>query len=434
MKFIKLTKIFKILTNLKLAILILILISFFSSLGSIIEQDETLDFYKEKYPSTKPIFGFISANLITQLGLDHIYQTFWFLALLSIFSLCLISCTMTQQLPIFFNSKKYLFKQKKKSFKPLPLFIKLAKSYYSTEKILIETKKKNIYLYQKERSLYGYKGLFGRISPILVHVSLICLLLGAASGTFLGFKAQEMPLKGELFNIQNLLRTGQLAKISVNNYRINDFWIEYKKKIINQFYSDISILDNFGNEIKRQTVSVNNPIHHKAIDVYQGDWSLIGIRVKLLRENQIKEVPMLVLTNQPKSWVTCVKTENKVYVVIFNQLQNKFLIYDNQGKFLRANNIGDIIGGEFIIKEFLPATGLLLKSDPTIPLMYFGFALLMITASLSYLPYTQIWVAHTRKLIIFGSAANRDKGKADVEFETLIRSTQGKLKNTNYYY
>ena len=57
--------------------------------------------------------------------------------------------------------------------------------------------------------------------------------------------------------------------------RINDFWVEYKNSKINQFYSNLSILDNYGNELKNQTISVNNPIHFKNIDFYQSDWNLI---------------------------------------------------------------------------------------------------------------------------------------------------------------
>ena len=52
------TKIFKKLANLQFAIGLLITIGFLIAIGTIIEQDQTLSFYKENYPENNPIFGF----------------------------------------------------------------------------------------------------------------------------------------------------------------------------------------------------------------------------------------------------------------------------------------------------------------------------------------------------------------------------------------
>jgi cytochrome c biogenesis protein ResB len=45
--------------------------------------------------------------------------------------------------------------------------------------------------------IYGYKGLIGRISPILVHLSLIIILGGSALGALKISKRKVLP-KGEL--------------------------------------------------------------------------------------------------------------------------------------------------------------------------------------------------------------------------------------------
>jgi cytochrome c biogenesis protein len=51
-----------------------------------------------------------------------------------------------------------------------------------------------------------------------------------------------------------------------------------KIKLVSQFYSDISILDNQGNETKRKTISVNYPLINNSVYYYQTDWNLIGLR------------------------------------------------------------------------------------------------------------------------------------------------------------
>lgn len=426
MKSLQTKKIIKILTDLKFALAVLLAIAIASSLGSFIEQDEPIFFYQQNYPLEKPIYGFINSNFILILGLDHIYRTWWFLSLLVILGVSLVSCTITRQFPIFKNSKDYSFKKEKKSFLNLPFFVKIENIYYLKEIILLKIQKLNFYIYQNENLVYGYKGLIGRISPILVHLSLIIILIGSLIGAFKNFKAQEVLPKGELFHIQNPIRVGWFTALPDVNIRVNDFWVEYEKKKIHQFYSNLSILDNYGNEIKEQTISVNNPLRYKNIDIYQSDWNLLGIRLEKLGEKKIYEFPLFSLNKTAKSWITWVKDSDKNYSLLFDQLKQTFLLYDEKGNFLKESKLGEIIDKEYKISDILPSTGLLIKYDPSIGIIYFGFGLLMITTGLSYLPYTQIWIFHNSKNSWIGGITNRGKIQVEIEFENLIRYIENK--------
>jgi cytochrome c biogenesis protein len=441
----KLQKYVKLLIDLKFAIGILGLIAFTSSFGSFIEQDEPRSFYEENY--SNPIYGFIDANFILKLGLDHIYTTWWFLSLLAILSFSLIGCTITRQFPLFKNSKEYFFKAKNDSFLNLPFSIKIKNIYYFKETILSKIQEWNFYIYQKGNVIYGYKGLIGRLSPILVHFSLLIILGGSTLGAFENFKAQEILPKGEVFHIQNPLRVGWKTNIPPIPTRINDFWVEYEKNRIHQFYSNISILDNFGNEIVNQTISVNNPLRYKNIDFYQSDWNLIGIRVKNQKENKIIEFPLFPLKNNSKSWITWINEENilpnepsgpsgalkqDIKTLVFDQLQQIVFIYDEKGNFLNIKNNGEAISQNLIFIDILPSTGLLIKYDPSITIIYFGFGLLMITACLSYLPYTQIWICNTKKNCWIGSSTNRGKIQFEIEFENYIRYFEYQINKTPF--
>lgn len=427
MKILKIQKIPKILIDLKFSILILALIAFASSFGSFIEQDEPRSFYEENYPIEKPIYGFVTSRIILNFGLDHVYNTWWFLLLLFILSLSLIGCTLTRQFPLVKNSKEYFFRKQSNSFLRLPFSIKLQKNFYLKEIILIKLQKLNLYIYQKGDLIYGYKGLIGRISPILVHVSLILILGGSTLGAFKNFKAQEVLPKGEVFHIQNPLKIGRLTPLPNITTRVNDFWVDYKNNKINQFYSNLSILDNYGNEVKNQTISVNNPIRFNDIDFYQSDWNLIGVRIKNLENNQIYEYPVFKLNKNAKSWITWINDSSKTISIVFDQLENTFSTYDEKGKFLEIKNIGDPITKKYTIIDLLPSTGLLIKYDPSIQLIYLGFGLLMITTLLSYLPYTQFWIFENSKNIWVGSSTNRGKIQLEIEFENLIRETENKV-------
>ena len=56
----------------------------------------------------------------------------------------------------------------------------------------------------------------------------------------------------------------------------------------------------------------------------------------------------------------------------------------------------------------------------------------MITTSLSYLPYTQIWIFSQRKNSWIGSLTNRGKIQLEIEFENLIRYIENLLAKTTF--
>lgn len=434
MKLLKLQKSLKILTDLRFAIFLLALIAFFSSLGTFIEQDEPLFFYQKNYATEKPIYGFVDWKFITFFGLEHVYTTWWFFLLLFLLAASLIGCTITRQFPIFFNAKDYLFKKQKNSFLNLNFFVRLKPVPYLKELILIKIQNMNFYTYQKTNVIYGYKGLIGRISPILVHFSLIVILSGSFVGAFKNFKAQEILPKGEIFHIQNTLKVGFLTNLPLFNVRVNDFWAEYKNNRIHQFYSNLSVLDNFGNELKQQTISVNNPLRYHGVDFYQSDWNLLGIRIENLTTQKIYELPLFPLKKDTKSWISWVVSqfENQKSVpltLIFDQFQNIFFVYDTKGTFLGSKNVGDLISKDLQILEILPSTGLLVKYDPSISIIYFGFGILMITTFLSYLPYTQFWIFQKEKEFWVGSSTNRGKIQFELQFENLLRESETNMQS-----
>ena len=88
-----------LITDLRLAIVLLLLIALFSITGTIIEQGQSLSFYQANYPEDPALFGFLSWKVLLTLGLNDVYRTWWFLTLLIFFGTSLTACTFTRQLP-----------------------------------------------------------------------------------------------------------------------------------------------------------------------------------------------------------------------------------------------------------------------------------------------------------------------------------------------
>ena len=413
-------KIFRLLADLRFAIFILLVISFFSIAGTIIEQDQSIEIYKTNYPLTNPLFGFLTWDRILQFGLDHVYKTWWFLTLILLFGVSLISCTFLQQLPSLKIARRCQFFRTTGQFYRLKFSTVLTN--FSLTKILSRIKNKKYSIFQQKNIIYCYKGLIGRIAPIIVHFSMILILLGTIIGSLFGFKAQEIVPKTETFHIQNILNNGQLTVVPKTSARINDFWITYTKtKTISQFYSDISILDNQGNETTRKTISVNYPLISKNVYYYQTDWNLIGLRFQNLK-NEIIEYPLInVFNNQSKVWLTWISSNsslNEGIITIIDNLEGYCSVYNDNGQFLGNIELNETINFKIPITllEIISSTGLQIKTDPGIPIIYLGFFFLMVSTLISYITYSQIWIVQKNQQIFIGGTTNRAVFEFELEF------------------
>ena len=144
-------KIFKLVANLRFAIFLLLLISFVSITGTIIEQDQFIEVYKNYYPLTNPVFGFLTWDRILKFGLNHVYKTWWFFALNFLFGISLISCTFLQQVPSVKIARRCQFFRTKKQFYRLKIVTTL--NTCSFTKILTQIKQNHYSIFQQKNLL-----------------------------------------------------------------------------------------------------------------------------------------------------------------------------------------------------------------------------------------------------------------------------------------
>jgi cytochrome c biogenesis protein len=416
---------FRLFANLKFSIFILLLISLSSIIGTVIEQDQLIEVYKLNYPFTNPLFGVLSWDRILYFGFDHVYKTWWFLFLIFLFACSLVLCSFLQQLPVLKIARRCQFFRTTNSFSKLKNSAILTD--FSFSKILSTIQIQGYSIFQQKNMVYCYKGLIGRIGPIIVHFSMILILIGTIIGSLFGFKGQEIVPKTENFHIQNIISNGRFSIIPKRSARLNDFWITYtKNKTISQFYSDISILDSKGNETKRKTISVNYPFVDEGIYYYQTDWDLVALRFQNI-QNQIIEYPLISgFQTQEKIWLTWISnnqlSEDGILLLI-NNLEGYCSIYDTEGQFLGNLEINETLNFNPPIKfaEILSSTGLQVKTDPGIPFIYLGFLFLMISTLLSYITYSQVWIIQRNAQLFVGGTTNRALFDFELEFFKFVK-------------
>jgi cytochrome c biogenesis protein len=417
---------FRSLADLRFAIAILLIIASFSIIGTVIEQDQSIETYKLNYPLTNRVFGFLSWDIILRFGLDHIYKTWWFISCIVMFGVSLLTCTILQQLPSLKISRRCQFFRTPQQFRRLKISTQLNNSNF--HKLLSKIKETQYSVFHQKNIIYAYKGLIGRIAPIIVHFSMILILIGTVVGAVNGFKAQEIIPKTETFHIQNILSNGQFTVIPKVSTRVNDFWITYTKQTaINQFYSDISILNVDGNEIDRKTIYVNFPARYRGVNYYQTDWNLIGLRIQNENSNTL-QYPLINFGNaKNKIWITWIpktSTLDAGVILLMDNLQGYCSIYNEFGEFLGNLELNELANTTFPITlvDILSSTGLQIKTDPGIPLIYTGFFFLMLSTLISYITYSQIWVIQDNKKIFIGGTTTRATFDFEIEFFKLIKT------------
>ena len=422
------TKFWKKLANLQLAISLLIAIGFMIALGTIIEQDQSLNFYKENYPETKPFFGFLSWKVITSLSFDKVYTAWWFVLVLLLFGSSLIACTFTTQLPSVKTFKIWRFITKPSQYKNLKINDNI--QLEASNSIAFNCNDSQYHFFRQHKKGYAYSGLLGRIAPIVVHASIIILLLGSTFGSFAGYTAQEIVPRGEIFHIQNLTKFGDVTYIPQALYcRINNFWITYTKELkTDQFYSDLSLFDQKGNEVKRKTIFVNEPLIYKDTVLYQTDWDLVGLKLRL-DNNKVFQIPLKKITKGGgRFWLSTLSLDNVMttnLTVVVNDLNGKVFLYNSRGVLVQESVIGDYIkinnSLNIQISDFITCTGLQIKSDPGIGIVYGSFFLLIVSIYISFFTYSQIWLVELGEKLKIGGNSNRSVLFFQEDFRKIVR-------------
>ena len=414
-----------IIANLKLAIILLLAIAVVSIAGTVIEQAQTLSFYQQNYPESPALYGFLTWKVILSWGLNHVYSTWWYLSLLILFGASLTACTFTRQLPALKAARKWKYYQKPKQFEKLALSAELERGAIAP--LIPLLKQQNYQVWQQDNALYARKGIIGRIGPIIVHIGMLTVLAGGVWGIFTGFFAQERIASGNTFKITNIIESGPFSASQIPtdwSVKVNRFWIDYTDNgDIDQFYSDLSVISDSGEEIKRETIHVNKPLRYDGVTLYQTNWSIAAARVQL-NNSPIFQLPVAKLDTLGAGniWGTWIPTKPDLssgVSMLIKDLQGTALIYNQQGELTSAIRIGqsvNIDGINIKLIDIIGSTGLQIKADPGVPIVYTGFALLMIGVVMSYFSHSQIWALEQDNSFYFGAKTNR----AQVSFEREI--------------
>ena len=114
--------------------------------------------------------------------------------------------------------------------------------------------------------------------------------------------------------------------------------------------------------------------------------------------------------------------------VLVNDLTGSVYVYNVQGQLIQNADIGDKVSLKnnttLQVHEFITTTGLQIKQDPGIKIIYTSFFLLMFSIYLSFLSYSQIWGIEKRDDFFLAGKANRAVLAFQEDFKNFLRQTK----------
>ena len=390
------TRVLAWISDLRLAIVLLLVIAIASGVGTAIPQRETAEFYHRLY-DPQPWLGLLGGDGVLTLQLDHIYSSGWFLGLLAWLALSLLLCSWRRQWPALQAALRWIDYRSPRQLSKLSVAETLASPSpdASLERLAGLLQSQGWQLQRQEGRLAARKGVLGRVGPLLVHAGMVVLMLGAAWGSLGGQRAEQYLAPGRSLELMDSRGSSQLT-LALDAFSIQRDPAGRPE----QFTSQLRILegDGSGPLLKQAEISVNHPLRFQGVTLYQADWALAAITVQLgkspLLQLPLQSFPQL--GDQVWGLVLPTRPDGSEPVLLsLGSEQGPVEIYGSDGSALARLSPGgppvDVKGLPVRVESVLPASGILLKRDPGVPLVYTGFAVALAGGGLSLLATRQLW-------------------------------------------
>jgi len=387
-------------------------------------------------------------KVLQVLGLDDMYHSWWFVGLLSLFSINLIVCTI-DRLPNILRlvrldnlalgvDRIVKMPQRREWFAAASL-AEVESAF--REKLAAMGWKTVRGEHGSHVILSAQKGAWTRLGVIGVHASILLIFVGAIIGSSLGFKGNIMLPEGTS-STKVYAADGGNSMIPLG-FELRCDWFElerYDNGTPKDYRSQLVVLEN-GREVLKKAIEVNDPLVYKGITFYQSSFQLLdgSFTVKIVDRASGKSRLFHIRPGREFRW-----PEASVGFGIVNQqpvypmsLRHKIWFNDPAGDPVQfwvndGSTVPVVRGGrtyDFTIKQMY-ATGLQVAYDPGVWWVYAGCTIMLLGLYVAFfMSHRRIWVVLTpaddgRVKVNFNGTANKNR----VGFENLFERMAERLE------
>ena len=436
-------------SSVKLALFVLFLLAAASILGTIIPQNDPpaqfTAFYSKMLAKMMAEPGNLPAALtqITfQLGLDDMYNAFWFEALIGLLAINLIVCSI-ERLPFVWkmvtmdnlalSSAKISKMGQQQQF---PCSPELAAD---TAKLRGLLKEQGWDAQQGTSSdgkqlLFSQKGAWTRLGVYIVHLSILVIIVGALIGSNFGYSGGV--------NIPETLSSDKIYQFKTGTpidlgFTVQCNWFtltRYPNGAPKEYQSELVIIEQ-GKEVLTQIIEVNKPLSYKGWTFYQSSFNphkkIMVTATNMATGNQERflTVPQEAVRWPEEGLLFGVKDvlptdiplthSYRLLVSMNGQQQTTLQVDDNAKQLYNPNDHGPY---QLHVKEFY-STGLQVSKDPGVWTVYLGCALMLAGLAVAFfMSHQRIWLVQEKDSLLLIGSSNKNKVGFDKEFSKLSKT------------
>lgn len=440
------------LASVKLTLVLFFVLAASSVIGTLLPQGIGLHELQHHFsPATASLIDFFSLN--------NLYHSAWFRILLLMLCANLVVCT-TDRLPKtirLLRTSESPFDSQKVSRFGLSISIASGIPFEKTKSVVENAVCESFGRMCPVERRPGEIGPFcavsetGRWSRLMVHgvhLSVLIILVGALSGSYLGFKGYMNLLEGETSD-SVILSGGESTRGLPFAVRCDKFEVSfYDTGAPKEFKSALAVIEG-GREVLKQSIVVNDPLTYEGITFYQASYgtTLKNAAIELTDPGSGKKISMVLPLREP---VNIPGTNDQLMIAEYQENLAPFgqaiaLVYGKQG---RQSSEGWILidrpyhGNR--IENYLVRvtrtdkarfTGLEVKKDPGIWLVWAGFTFMTLAIGLTfYSSHRKLWICiepdkKGKTIVTLAGRASRNAQAFEEKFEALSETIEKRLKS-----
>jgi hypothetical protein len=279
------------LKEMKTAFYLLMIIAVASLVAAVVPQNQVAEYYGQHYG---PLLG----NLVVWLGLSHVSTAGWFGVLLGVLMLSLVACSRNL-LNLAWQRWRVpdaaAVDRGSRGAQGRVLRVEGGAQAALAAAVQVARHRRfqswNVGERDGTPCLYLCRHRWTAWGATLAHYAIFLVGIGALLGALPGLSVDRQIEVGE-GEVRHASEGAEDSRQPLPfDIRLNSFHIETDPAngSVGNYYSDVSLLEQ-GQEVVRQTISVNHPLQYRGYYLSQSSWSLRAARVRLTSGGKSEEL------------------------------------------------------------------------------------------------------------------------------------------------